>query len=456
MDVVAYSNGDAVIVNMPSVKKLGQGETSFTTESSSATNEDEEAENNTNDPVPTGPLSGFLQRRAQRIAARASLREERQRKEEARTKAREEEQRRAEEEQAKIKEAIPERLIEPDLESTRAGTISATVVKTESNSYGLGLEQIKEDVVRFKALVGKGLLRDCPLRVGDIVKTVNDEAVTEYRSVMLKLMKMNGPVTITVENPSPQSNPAVVQAFCRKPNRDARFGIQLDVVEHSTTQNELCGDLNGTQEVAMSKLLQIKAINAKGLMGQSALSPGDFILAINGTACAEMSVEEAASLVAESEFTLDILALNPELAQKHCSPTRLQRWLRSARRTGVGAVGGTMRELQSLRFDGYYCACACACACASFVPQNKQEENNTSSQQSLKPYLCVSFRFVFVIDSWPRVDYDSSSLSATLWRSIGGRWCLGLGNGIRSTEASHAQRSKCVAKCGRRRRQGRG
>jgi C-terminal processing protease CtpA/Prc len=338
MDVVAISDGNVVIVNQPSVKELETDE-SFCTESFSVTNEGEEAENET-DALPSGPLSGFRRRRAERVTARLSLQEERK-------KDREEERRRAEDEQKKIKEAIPERLIEPDLASSRAGKISVTVVKDESNSYGIGLAQVprKKNLVKIDALLNEGgLLCQSPLKEGDILKTVNNEEVVDYRSVMLQLMKMKGPVTMSVETQAPESNPAVVQAFCRKPTPDTLLGIEFEVVEHSTTQNDLCGDLNGTQEVTTSRLLQIKNIEPDGFLAHSALSRGDFVLAINGTPCTEMSSEDAAAMIIDSESTVSVLALNPKLAQEHCSPTRVQRWMRRARLAGVGAVGGTMRK----------------------------------------------------------------------------------------------------------------
>jgi len=95
MDVVtAISDGNVLIVNQPSVKEIETDE-SFCTESSSVTNESEEAENET-DALPTGPLSGFRRRRAEQVAARLSLQKERK-------KDREEERRRAEDEQKKNK-----------------------------------------------------------------------------------------------------------------------------------------------------------------------------------------------------------------------------------------------------------------------------------------------------------------------------------------------------------------
>jgi len=340
MDVVtAISDGNVLIVNQPSVKEIETDE-SFCTESSSVTNESEEAENET-DALPTGPLSGFRRRRAEQVAARLSLQKERK-------KDREEERRRAEDEQKKIREAIPERLIEPDLASSRAGKISVTVVKDELNSYGIGLVQVprKKNLVRIDALVNEGtLLCNSPLQEGDILKTVNNEEVIDYRSVMLQLMKMKGSVTISVETQDPYSNPAVVQSFCRKPTPDTPLGIEFEVVEHSTTQNELCDDLSGTQEVTTSRLLQIKSIEPEGFLAHSALSRGDFVLAINGTPCTEMSSEDAAAMIIDSESTVSVLTLNPKLAQEHCSPSRVQRWMRRARLAGVGAVGGTMLGL---------------------------------------------------------------------------------------------------------------
>ena len=345
MDIIAIcSDGNPVMVNRPSVKELGTDE-SFSTQSSSDTAE-REGEFEVATPIPTGPLSAFRLRRAERVAARTSRRQEKQLAEEVLKKAKEEEERREAENQKKIKEAIPERLIEQDLASLRAGRISVTVFKNESTSYGLGLVQVprKKNLVKIDVLVNDGLLHDSPLREGDILRTVNNEVVTEYRSVMLQLMNMNGQVTISVESPAQNSNPAMVQAFCRKPTHDTLLGIEFEVVEHSTTQNDLCGDLNGSQEISTSKFLQIKSIQPDGLLACSALNPGDFVLAINGTPCGQISAEDATTMITESEASVDLLALNPKLAQEHFSPTRVQRWIRRARRTGVGAVGGTMRK----------------------------------------------------------------------------------------------------------------
>eukprot|EP00531_Pseudo-nitzschia_arenysensis_P001935 CAMPEP_0116123180 /NCGR_PEP_ID=MMETSP0329-20121206/4610_1 /TAXON_ID=697910 /ORGANISM="Pseudo-nitzschia arenysensis, Strain B593" /LENGTH=518 /DNA_ID=CAMNT_0003617077 /DNA_START=38 /DNA_END=1594 /DNA_ORIENTATION=- len=325
MDVVAVNNGDVVIVNQPSVKELANDE-SFCTESSSLTNEGEGAEPEAENFIHDGPLAGFRRRRAERAAAR------------------EEEQRQAQEKQKQITQAIPERLLEQESASLRANRISVTVVKDESNSYGVGLAQVPrtKNLVRIDALVIEGLLCDSPIRRGDILKSVDNDPVEDYRSVMLQLMDKNGPVTISVDTPASQSNPAMVQAFCRKPSPYTLLGIEFEVVEHSTTQNALCADPNGTQEIATSKLLQIKDIDQAGFFANSVLSPGDFVLSINGAPCTEMGSDQASTMIMESESIVDILALNPKLAQQYCSASPVQRWLRRARRTGVGALGGTM------------------------------------------------------------------------------------------------------------------
>ncbi len=325
MNVVAVNDGDVVIVNQPSVKEQATDE-SFCTESSSVTNEGEGAEPEAESPVPAGPLAGFRRRRAERAAAR------------------EEERRAAQEKQKKITEAIPERLFEQESASLRANRISVTVVKDDSNSYGMGLAEVPrtKNLVRIDAIVDGGLLFDSPIRRGDILKSVDNEAVQDYRSVMLQLMKTEGPVTIKVDTPASQSNPAMVQAFCRKPSPYTLLGIEFEVVEHSTTQNDLVADPNGTQAIATSKLLQIKEIDPAGFFANSVLSHGDFVLSINGTACTEMGSDEAATMIMESESIVDILALNPKLAEEYCSASPVSRWLRRAKRAGVGALGGTM------------------------------------------------------------------------------------------------------------------
>jgi len=367
MEVVVISDGAAVIVNKPSVTPVGGAvNESFSSESTcSVNNEDEES--GAANPYPRGPFSAFRERRAGRIAARVAHREqmqraeddrkkakeeERRRVQEERKKAEEEERRRVQEERKKAEEAIPERLIEPDFEFLRAGRISATVSKNESNSYGMGLTQVprNKNMVKIDVLVKEGeghdsLLCQSPLREGDILKMVNNKVVTEFRPVMLQLMKMDGPVTILVETPAPQGNPAVVQAFCRKPSPETTIGIEFQLVDHSTTQNAFCRDPSGTQEVTAAKLLQIKSVNPDGFLAHSALSPGDFVLAINEKPCTNMSAEDATAMILESELTVNILALNPKLAQEHCSPTRAQLWMRRARRTSVGVAGGTMLGL---------------------------------------------------------------------------------------------------------------
>jgi hypothetical protein len=361
--VVAASDGADILINKPSVlvNVIVNGDESFesfSTESSSSTTNEEEEEEETNvddDPSTIGPFSGFRRQRAERRASSIALRderiraenvrqEERMRADDARNKAREEIRRQADEKRQMANEAIPETMLEANFDSLRAARISVTVVKDESNSYGLGLVQVprKKNMVKIDALVNEGLISESPLRVGDILKTVNNKVVTEHRPVMLQLMNIDGPVTITVETPTPHGNPAVVQAFCRKPTPETLLGISFSVTEHCTTQNELCGDLSGTQEVTTTKLLKINTIESNGLLAHSALSPGDLVLAINGSPC--KSPDEAAALILESSFTVNILALNPKLAQEHCGPTRTQRWMRGAKRAGVAVGGGTMRK----------------------------------------------------------------------------------------------------------------
>lgn len=353
--VVAVSEGADILINKPSVLVNGNADESFSTESSSITNEEEEMRVE----APTGPFSGFRQRRAERrasvISRRDERREERIRADYARKKAKEKTRRQSDEKLKMANEAIPETMLEPDFDSLRAARISVTVVKDESNSYGLGLAQVpQKNMVKIDALVNEGLLCKSPLREGDILKTVNNKVVVEYRPVMLQLMKINGRVTILVETPTPHANPAVVQAFCRKPTLKTLSGITFNVIEHSTTQNELCRDLSGTQEVTITKLLQIESIESDGLFAHSALSPGDLALAINGIPCTNKTPKEATALILESLSTINILALNPKLAQEHCGPTRTQRWMRRARRAGIAVGGGTMGELFSSRYKYIY------------------------------------------------------------------------------------------------------
>lgn len=306
------------------VNQTSSGE--FGKDSSLVANEDGAPDSEADTTLPAGPLAGFRRRRAKRVTAR------------------EEQRRQAQEEQKKITEAIPERLLEQESASLRANRISVTVFRDESSSYGLGLAEIPKtkNLVRIDALVKDGLLYGSPVRRGDVLKSVNNEAVKNYRSVMMKLMKANGRVTISADTPASQSNPAMVHAFCRKPSPDIPLGIEFEVVEHSTTQNTVCADPNGTQEIAMSKLLQVKSIEPDGIFAHSVLSPGDFVLTINEAACTEMDADEAASILKESESIVNITALNPKLAQEYCSASPVQRWMRRAKRTGVGALGGTM------------------------------------------------------------------------------------------------------------------
>jgi len=247
------------------------------------------------------------------------------------------------------------------------------------------------------------LLCDSPFRVGDILKTVNNRMVTDHRTVMLQLMNMkNEPVTIVVEPPSPvpafsssstttttttdpqqpQSlNPAVVQAFFRIPPAQEASSwlsdIDFALVEHSTTSKEFCNDPSGeAHEYTTTKLLQIQAIDPDGYFANSVLSEGDFVLTINGISCtnntnpaatnsstdtttdpttkatppppppdpAILTSHDARTLMLSASVnnTITIVALNPKLAQQHCSPSRAQRWMRTARRASVGAVGGSM------------------------------------------------------------------------------------------------------------------
>lgn len=255
------------------------------------------------------------------------------------------------------------------------------------------------------------LLCDSPFRVGDILKTVNNTIVTDHRTVMLQLMNMKDePVTIVVEPPPPvpssssslsttttitdpqqsqSTNPAVVQAFFRiPPAKEASSSwfsdIDFALVEHSTTSKEFCNDPTGeAHEYTTTKLLQIQAIEPDGYFANSVLSEGDFVLTINGISCtnntnpattnsatdtttdpttkatpppppdhhAIRTSHDARTLMLSASVnnTITIVALNPKLAQQYCSPSRAQRWMRTARRASVGAVGGSMRKYDERR-----------------------------------------------------------------------------------------------------------
>mmetsp|Transcript_727 Transcript_727/g.1155 ORF Transcript_727/g.1155 Transcript_727/m.1155 type:complete len:559 (-) Transcript_727:221-1897(-) len=218
---------------------------------------------------------------------------------------------------------VAETAMNADYESMRASQISVTVVKVKTEPYGVALTQDpqKKNTVVVDVLANQGLLHESPLKEGDILKTVNNQVVTKYEDVMEQLVGMEGPVTIVVE--TPQGNPSVVQAFCRKPTKDTRLGVGFQTMEH--------GD---------HKLLQINHLDAAGLLADSALSVGDLVLAINGTPCTEKTPEEAATIILESTSTVTIVALNPN--RRGGIDPRAQRWMRGAKRAGIAIGGGTM------------------------------------------------------------------------------------------------------------------
>ena len=285
---------------------------------------------------------------------------------------------------------------------TTATTTSTTTDENENGSTGNA---------SIASSSSSSLLCDSPFRVGDILKTVNNTIVTDHRTVMLQLMNMKDePVTIVVEPPPPvpssssslsttttitdpqqsQSlNPAVVQAFFRiPPAKEASSSwfsdIDFALVEHSTTSKEFCNDPTGeAHEYTTTNLLQIQAIEPDGYFANSVLSEGDFVLTINGISCtnntnpattnsatdtttdpttkatpppppdhhAIRTSHDARTLMLSASVnnTITIVALNPKLAQQYCSPSRAQRWMRTARRASVGAVGGSMRKYDERR-----------------------------------------------------------------------------------------------------------
>ena len=173
--------------------------------------------------------------------------------------------------------------------------------------------------------------------------------------------------SITTDDESFNVNPAIVQAFCRKPTPETMVGIGFHTVNVPTptstsaigkgkimttsdsdsnnkgddesettattaTMNDLTEDddqdswdeeeqeTEGTEDQERKttptsiSFLQINYLDPNGLLSHSVLNQGDMVLFINGISMEDTTPEDAASLVQNSkDGFVNIVALNPKL-----------------------------------------------------------------------------------------------------------------------------------------------
>jgi hypothetical protein len=275
-----------------------------------------------------------------RVQARVEERKRRNQEEQAR--AAEAASNAAAEAQARALSVLESTAAEASVESLRASKISITVVREGVTTvYGLGIGEGDADghdggktnhqktrpkkQLTIDVLDGDGILHNAPLQVGDVLKTVNNKVVTEYREAIVYMLSLEGPVTMTVETPNGNSH--VVHAYGRKPAPETKVGVQFQVLRHGE-----------------HSLLQVHGTDNDGLLAHSVLSPGDLVLAINGTAATHMSPDEATELVESSSVdAVSIVAMDPKaVSDAFVCQTRSQRWLRQAKRAGIAVGGGAM------------------------------------------------------------------------------------------------------------------
>mmetsp|Transcript_58777 Transcript_58777/g.143775 ORF Transcript_58777/g.143775 Transcript_58777/m.143775 type:complete len:615 (-) Transcript_58777:87-1931(-) len=375
----------------------------FSAPSSSSLSSDPKSTSTSNDPKSSVPLKARLSNFRNQVSERMAASKARQQS----ARAIAEEAAKKELEEKAASKVLTELKDEETYEHLRPSKISVSVFKGENESYGFGLDQkdgekmLKRNVV-ITSLVEEGLLRDSPLKEGDCIRRVNGRRATDAEACVEQLIGLTGYVSIEAE--TPQGNPALVTAFCRKPSAGYdNLGLSLVNVEHEheqqqesaednedttqdaadnedgkedkdtskagATENEEDKEKTDTAETEIetattttktktkTRLLKIGDIEKSskddsvenednvpnaGLLADSVLSPGDLVLAINDTPCANMDAEEAMKLIRDATDTVTIVALNPEAHATASGPTRAQRFMRQAKRTSIAIGGGSM------------------------------------------------------------------------------------------------------------------
>eukprot|EP00980_Cylindrotheca_fusiformis_P029826 scaffold23911_cov127-Cylindrotheca_fusiformis.AAC.6 len=196
-------------------------------------------------------------------------------------------------------------------ERMRAATVSVTVVKRGRDSkwgFGIMQDESNDQVVKIQALTEEGLLRKCPFREGDILKTVNNTKCVKDDVTIDKLVNYDGGIPITLVAESPNGNSKLVQAMARKPSSDSRIGIGFYNINHDG-----------------SSLLIINHLAPTGLLAYSALSQGDLVISINGVPCSRMLSDEAAEIIDNSGKTVNILAMRSAALREELNPSFTQR-----------------------------------------------------------------------------------------------------------------------------------
>lgn len=155
----------------------------------------------------------------------------------------------------------------------------AGLVETTKPRYSHQIIEIGEIHKDEDDRESNGLLSHAPIKVGDVIKSINNQKCTNLDETQQLLKETQGSIALIIE--TPRGNPALVQVTVTKPTIDTMVGI---------------GFFNIMRRYATS-LLEINHISPNGLLSHSLLNQGYLVLAINGNPCSHLKAEEAADLI---------------------------------------------------------------------------------------------------------------------------------------------------------------
>jgi C-terminal processing protease CtpA/Prc len=158
-----------------------------------------------------------------------------------------------------------------------------------SRKTKLGIRLINTDgILQVSSILSDGILTSSPLKEGFIMLSINNRRCKglEASRAISVLKKAKGKLNIVTQNPN--GNPNYVEAMVMKNATESKIGVAFQKTQAGTK-------------------LRLGNIDPNGMLAESVLNKGDYVMAINSVPCQYLQAHAATRLVRQAPKTVTIL-----------------------------------------------------------------------------------------------------------------------------------------------------
>jgi hypothetical protein len=157
-----------------------------------------------------------------------------------------------------------------------------------SRQTRLGIRLINIDgILQVWRILSDGILSSSPLKEGFIILSINSRRCKEWEAsrALSVLKESQGELTIVAQNPN--GDPHYVEAMVMKHSQQSKIGVTFKKTEGGK--------------------LRLSNIHSNGMLAESVLNKGDYVMAINSVPCQYIEANDATRLVRQAPKTVTIL-----------------------------------------------------------------------------------------------------------------------------------------------------